>query len=258
MVVQPSEACRRCIQVIVEEGKFRFVVADSPELKQAIYRLRYQVYVEECGFEKPEDHPGGLETDPYEPHSLHLAALDEADHVVGTLRLVLHSERGFPIEHAAKIGFVGERPPPERITELSRLAVSRTYRRRREDGLYGVESYLTESEGGRLPDSGPPPLGWERRKRPMIVLGLYRLMYHMSKRMGLTHWYLITEKKIWFALKRYGFLFHQIGDPVEYHGLRIPYLGIVDENERHFAANYSELLEIMLAGLEDKYHPVIR
>ena len=31
-----------------------------------INRLRFQVYVNEWGFEKPEDHPGGVEQDDYD------------------------------------------------------------------------------------------------------------------------------------------------------------------------------------------------
>ena len=241
--------------MIAESSGFKFVIADTDELKQATYRLRYQVYVREYGFEKPEDHPGGLEMDEYEAHSIHLAALDNADQVVGTIRMVLSSEKGFPIEHAAKLEYVGEKPPPERTAEISRLAVSKAYRRRREDDMFGVESYLTESDGGILPDGSEPSSERERRKRPMIVLGLCRLMYHMSKRLGISHWYMITEKKLWFALKRYGFVFHQIGKPVEYHGTRIPYLAAVEEVERHLTAMSPDFFKLILLGLDEKYHP---
>jgi N-acyl amino acid synthase of PEP-CTERM/exosortase system len=240
-------------------GRFRFVQADSEELKKAIYRLRYRVYVEECGFERPEDHPDGFERDEYEPHAVHLAALDETGEVIGTIRIVRHSEKGFPIEHAAKIEFIGEKPPPERIGEVSRLTMSRSYRRRAENGLHGVESYLKKSEGGVLPDTGEMPAQAQYlvRKRPVVVLGLYRIMYHASKRLGLTHWYMITEKKVWYALRRYGFVFHQIGEPVEYHGTRIPYLGIIDEIESYLSSTNPDFFRMVLNGLEKEYHPKI-
>ena len=54
---------------------------------------------------------------------------------------------------------------------------------------------------------------------------------------------------------KYGFHFHQIGKPVEYHGLRIPYLGIIDEMEQSLAKTNPNMLKLMLAGLEEKYHP---
>ncbi len=240
---------------MLEYGKFRFVEADSEDLKKEIYRLRYRIYVEEFGFEKPEDHPGGLETDEYEPNSLHFAALRGDNNVIGTVRLVLHSHRGFPVEHAVKTEFIGEKPPGEKLGEISRLAVSRDFRRRKEDGRYGVESYLTQSEGGVLPDKGPVPQELKKRKNPVIVMGLYQIVYHATKRLGLSHWYMITEKKIYHSLRKFGFLFYQIGEPVEYHGTRIPYLGILHDIEQKLIRENPILLKLILRGLERQYHP---
>ncbi len=236
-------------------GKFRFVKADTEELKKETYKLRYQIYVEEFGFEDPEEHPGGMETDEYEPYSIHFAAIDHEDRVVGTIRLILNSEKGFPMEHAVELRFPGEKPPPEKTAEVSRLAVSRIYRRRREDGQYGVESYLKESEGGVVPDHGPPPEEYKKRKTPVIVMGLYQIMYHESKRLGLTHWYMITEEKVFNTFKRFGFLFYPIGEPVQYHGLRTPYLGVIHDMEQKVMHENPFLLKLVLRGLEKEYHP---
>ncbi len=69
---------------------------------------------------------------------------------------------------------------------------------------------------------------------------------------------MITEKKLFYALKKYGFLFHRIGESVEYHGERIPYLGIIDEIEKNLIKNDPDMLNIMLAGLEKEYHPSLK
>lgn len=211
--------------------------------------------MEEFGFERPEDHQRGLETDEYDPYSIHLAALNEDDEVIATLRLVLDSEKGFPIERAARIQFIGPKPAAGRIAEISRLAVSRVYRRRVEDGFYGIESYLPEAAGGVLTGVSGSSGQQEKRKRPVIVLGLYRLMYHVSKRRGLTHWYMVAEKKLWYALNRYHFYFHQIGEPVQYHGLRIPYLGIISETEDRVRQANPDFFRAALVGLEEEYRP---
>jgi N-acyl amino acid synthase of PEP-CTERM/exosortase system len=240
---------------MLESGKFKFIQADSEDLKKEIYRLRYKVYVEEFGFEKPEDHPGGLETDEYEPYSTHFAALKGDNDVIGTVRLVHHSEKDFPIEHAVETTFIGEKPPLEKIGEISRLAVSGDFRRRKEDGRYGVESYLTKSEGGVLPDKGPVPEEFKKRKNPVIVMGLYQILYQATKRQELSHWYMITEEKIFRSLKKFGFLFQQIGEPVEYHGIRIPYLGIINDIEQKLIRENPILLRMVLRGLEREYRP---
>jgi len=239
----------------IQYGQFRFGLVQDKAVLEDTFRLRHEVYVEEFGFERKEDHPNGLETDDYEENSIHFACLNESNSVVGTIRLVMDSEKGFPIEHATQTGFVGEKPERSKIGEISRLAVSRDLRRRKEDGMYGVESYLKRKEGGVLPDDGSIPEEMRGRKNPIIVLGLYQVLYHESRRRGLTHWYMITEKKLFFALKKYGFLFHQIGEPVEYHGQRTPYLGIIEEIEKTLIKNNPDMLKIMLTGLEKKYHP---
>ncbi|MFO7886052.1 MAG: PEP-CTERM/exosortase system-associated acyltransferase [Desulfobacteraceae bacterium] len=243
------------IDHVLTYGKFKFGIVDDEEIKEDTFRMRYEVYAEEFGFEKKEDHPNGLETDKYEDDSVHFACLNEHDSVVGTIRLVFDSERGFPIEHAVETGFVGEKPDRSRIAEISRLTVSKDLRRRKEDGMYGVESYLTKKEGGILPDDGTIPEEMKGRKNPIIVLGLYQVMYHESRRRGITHWYMITETKLFNALKKYGFLFHQIGDPVWYHGERNPYLGIIEEIERTLIKNNPDMLKVMLTGLEKEYYP---
>ena len=236
-------------------GKFRFGLVEDDAVRKDTFRMRYEVYVQEFGFEKREDHPDGFETDDYEKESIHFACLNENDSVIGTIRLVLNSEKGFPIEHAVKTTFIGKKPHPSKIAEISRLTVSKDLRRRKEDGMYGVESYIKEKEGGVLPDDGTIPEEMKGRKNPIIVLGLYQVMYHESKRRGLTHWYMITEKKVFYALKKYGFLFHQIGDPVQYHGERIPYLGNIDEIEKDLYRSNPDMVKIMLTGLEKEFHP---
>ena len=236
-------------------GKFTFGLVEDEQILTDTFRMRHEVYVQEFGFERAEDHPNGLETDDYENESVHFACLNDNGSVVGTIRLVLDSPKGFPIEHAVETTFIGEKPDPSKIGEISRLTVAKDLRRRKEDGMYGVESYLKVRDGGILPDDGTIPEEMKGRKNPIIVLGLYQVMYHESRRLGLSHWYMITETKLFHALKKYGFLFHQIGEPVEYHGQRIPYLGNVEEIERGLIKDNPDMLKIMLTGLEEKFHP---
>jgi len=243
------------IDKTIQYGKFRFGLVNDKDVLEDTFRVRHEVYVEEFGFERKEDHHNGLETDDYEDESIHFACLNENDSVVGTIRLVLGSDKGFPTENALKTDFIGEKPDRSKIGEISRLTVSKDLRRRKEDGMYGVESYLMKKEGGVLPDDGSIPEEMQGRKNPIIVLGLYQAMYQESRRLGLSHWYMITEDKLFYALSKYGFLFHKIGESIEYHGKRTPYLGIVEEVERTLIKNNPDMLKIMLTGLEKEYYP---
>ncbi|KPJ98147.1 MAG: hypothetical protein AMJ60_09285 [Desulfobacterales bacterium SG8_35] len=238
--------------------RIKFVEVDSEFLKKEIYRLRYDVYVSEFGFEKKEDHPAGLERDIYDSHAVELAAIEqinaESQKIIGTIRLILHSEHGFPIENAVPVDLTEARPPIDRIAEISRLTISREYRRRQGDGLFGVESYLKASEGGMLPDREEPQNA-KVRIQPYLILGLFKELYQVSKKLGITHWYMITEKKLWYALKRFDLIFRQIGEPVHYHGLRIPYLGIVEEIEQHLMKKHMDFYQDFLVGLDKRFWP---
>lgn len=66
---------------------------------------------------------------------------------------------------------------------------------------------------------------------------------------------MITEKKLWYALKRFDLIFRQVGEPVKYHGLRIPYMGVVAEIEKHMMSRHIDFYRDFLNGLDKKYWP---
>ena len=81
--------------------EFKFKKVDSEELLKEIYRVRYEVYCEECGFLPAGDYPNGLEIDQFDEHSIHFAAFAD-DAVIGTCRLVKYSVHGYPLNEHCK------------------------------------------------------------------------------------------------------------------------------------------------------------
>ena len=225
-------------------GKFKFVEASTRQLKEQVYRLRYEVYAIECGFENPRDFPDRLEQDEYDRHATHFVAMNEYDEVIGTIRIILDNEKGFPVDHAADTSGFRDRPRDRYLTEVSRLAVSKNMRRRAEDGLYGVESYLSVSRGGvaDVPNKHPKA---EKRQQPVIILGLYKAVYLKCRELGVTHMIMITEEKLFHALCRFGFIFQQIGPCVEYHGARTPYGTSWADIERHMSEKHKDILAFL-------------
>src|SRR5690554_4311475 len=51
--------------------EFSFNLAITPFEKERVYRLRYEVYCDELGYEKPADSSNKLEYDVYDQHSIH-------------------------------------------------------------------------------------------------------------------------------------------------------------------------------------------
>ncbi len=102
-----------------------------------LFRLRYQVYCDECGFEDPKEYPEMMERDKYDDHAIHFGNTVEGHREMGgAVRMILNSKMGFPIE---KNFFIDQELLPTfertKIAEISRLAISKTFRRRASDGI---------------------------------------------------------------------------------------------------------------------------
>lgn len=202
---------------------FKGIVADTPELVEAAQRLRYQVYCVENQFESPADNPDGLERDHYDSHSAHALLLHRQSGIpVGTLRMVMHkrgSAKGTLPLHSIcrdprlfRPGFL----PLEVTAEISRFAISKKFRRRTEDGSYGVPYDLEELEFDA------------RRVIPHMALGLITVGLQICLSFGIEYIVATMEPALLRLLSRFGIEFDDIlGSPIEYHGVRQPCYGSI-------------------------------
>lgn len=227
-------------------SNFTFKKIDSQELLEQVYRLRFHVYARECHFIKEEDYPEGKETDKFDPYSIHFAAIDEKGFVVGSVRLVLNSPLGFPIEEHSRGSLLIKKDKLSRqqLAEISRLVISKTHRRRKGDGLYyALPVEDKEGEGN-----------FRRRVRPM-VFGLYKLLYQESKRLGITCWYAAMEDSLYQLLRSHGFSFFPIGEYIEYFGKVRPYLGTIEDIERNVQILRPDYYQYFIEGLDNTLLP---
>ena len=173
------------------------------------FRLRYEVYCEEMGFLPPGDYPDGLETDSHDGQSLHFGSFNTDEAIVGTVRLVRGNGIGeMPMDQHCEL-FPDERrrlSAMPNIVEVSRLAVSRNYRRRAGDGQYG----LSGLPGASDPSMPAPPQDRRRVAYP-TVLRLYRVMYHTLKRNGTVDILASMEVTLYRVLRALRFPFREIG-----------------------------------------------
>lgn len=227
---------------------FEFRRITSPEAMEEVYRLRYQVYCNECRFIDPKDYPDGIETDEYDRHSAHFGAYDGEGRLVGSVRLILSSPRRFPIEeHCPTLDVDPLKVSPRKSAEISRLTISKLYRRRAQDGLY----YEPRAEDVAVQDKGQY---FMRRVRPM-AFGLYREMYHESKRLGIRYWYALMEKTLRTLLKIHGFVFNPIGREVDFYGLVTPYLADIVELEKNVHEKFPQFYDYFMEHLEPQLQP---
>lgn len=219
---------------------FDFVrVAMADPLWTDVQRLRYDVYCEELRLLDPEKYLTRLESDEFDVHSVHFAALNRQKEAVATMRLVRDSALRFPLEgRAASLWPAFYELPRDTTVEISRLILAKHYRRRANDGRYGI--------GGRGSDASAG--GEQRSPYPLILFGLFRLMFEESLRTGLTHWLAAMEPWLQSFLDRYGFTFTPVGSPIEYFGEVVPYSARIEDIFRTVAEMKPEVLQMVLGG----------
>lgn len=193
------------------EGSLIFKRIDSQDLLLEVYRLRFQVYCKERHFIDESDCPNGYETDEFDKSALHFGAFDLSGQIIGTVRLIFPSCEKFPVEKlCADLKFGGSMPPRTECAEISRLTISKLYRKRTEGEK--ASSYI-------------------HRVSP-IVIGLCDEIYQSCRRSAITHALALMEKPLWTLLKLQGFIFDPIGPEVDFFGKVTPYLGSALEFEK--------------------------
>jgi N-acyl amino acid synthase of PEP-CTERM/exosortase system len=153
--------------------------------------------------------------------------------------MIINSGKGFPIEKHCRIDRDLSVLDKDRFGEISRLAISKDYRKRATDSVYFNGKTLEEAEIDSI-------FGGNRKMGNDIVLGLYKCIYQESLERGNQYILAVMARGLYLLLKRVGILFEPIGPAQYYHGLRAPYLGKIDtmlqELTTRNPALYSEFL----------------
>ncbi|HTV45042.1 MAG TPA: PEP-CTERM/exosortase system-associated acyltransferase [Stellaceae bacterium] len=201
------------------------IPADSAELLEKVFRLRFQVYCIERGFEDAAAFPDGREQDGDETRSLHSLLLDRATgSAVGTVRLILPDPaRPLPVFKIIGAGRLHDTGLPLATTaEVSRFAVAKAFRSRLEAGWRG--------------GVGRVAAGCREPALQLLTFGLIRAIVMMGALGEVTHVVAMMEPALRRLLGRLGIAFHPLGGPVQHHGLRQPgwaVLAHLGERVRH-------------------------
>lgn len=214
------------------------------------YALRCRVYCEERGFLPIENYPEGIEQDEFDDYSLHFGSFDAEGEMVGSARLVLRGPLRFPMfghcvidpEWQQKLETI------PRLVEISRLVVSRRYRRRAQDGFYGIQAPGDLARPSPFAPSSAAQT--ERRDQFSVAVSLFKAMYHAAWHLHLTHALSAMELTLLRLLQRYHFPFEKIGSESDYFGPVTPFIMDVAKMEERLAADYPELHQEFHHGLD--------
>lgn len=226
---------------------FELIPATTEALKLEVYKLRYQVYCLETGFEAHEDCKSAIdaegrqfyyEIDGFDDRSVHYLIRHRATNVfAATTRLILPNtdelDVPFPIEIHCKLRErLDGREIRGRLGETSRYAISKDFKRR--VGEPGTLVGVSDKTVFRKDDG-------QRKTLPHLSMGLVACLMRATRDYGIDYWYAVMEPALFRMLQRYGINFKEIGPAVDYHGQRMPCVINVDE---------------MLASIKQTNYPV--
>ncbi len=201
---------------------FEVITADTPELLEQAFRLRYAVLCTEArlpGFEAAR-YPNGMETDGYDRHAHHLLLKHRpSGDFIGGARLIFPDpsdpEKLFPVEQHTQIDpalIDISKLSRQHIAEISRFILVGRYSRRREQRRRSEKSAASEKR---------EPL--DRRHFPHPVLAIAVGIIRLCARQGITHWLSAMEPAMNRLLGHHELQLDPVGPLIDYHGPRRPY-----------------------------------
>ena len=173
---------------------FFYTTEQESELKE-LFKIRYRVYCEEYNYISKENTKNGLEKDEWDSHSTHFIIRDEEKEIAATVRMILNSDDSFPLLGNFKIDVDTSSVNLSKAAEISRLIVTKKYRRHH------------------------------------LLLVLIKGMYLFVKEKGLENVFSVMDDKLLPMLTKIGLPFRKIGPPSIYQGLTYPCMLNVKEFE---------------------------
>lgn len=209
----------RLLNRFQEDFLFRIAINEKDRINA--FRLRYQVYCEELGYEEPTDTFRGLEYDVHDSNSIQcLIKHRKSGITAGGMRLVLPrpdnicSFSKLPLQNYAEQSLTHSKYHPlllddDSICEVSRLAISPLFRNR------SSNAKVAESIKARHSFSDD-----EKKSFSAIIIGLFLSTYALVGLAKKRHVFAMMEPRLPRLLRMSGFNFTQVGETINFHGKR--------------------------------------
>jgi N-acyl amino acid synthase of PEP-CTERM/exosortase system len=222
---------------------FYAVHANTPELKTLAYKLRYKVYAEEYGddvFKTGNDLK--IETDEYDDEACHCLLFHKpTDTPIGYIRLVPYNERSkrqLPLEHICHNSFDDNlislaELRTHKTGEISRMAIESSFRRRAYDVSFQLRDKSSSVTNNR------------RMKINYLPLCIALMGILSSQEAQLSYSVALMEPKLAKLLKMFGIHLRKIGDIVEFHGQRAPFIHYPQAAHDHLRTEFRELFALI-------------
>lgn len=230
--------------------RFELTAALDPDAIDQVFRIRHDVYCRDLGWEPVR--ADGRESDEFDAHSYHcLLRTRDTGEPVGCSRLIVarpdDPTRPLPFEDSCS-GVLDrcladpQQMPRGSLGEVSRLAVLRSYRRRKGE----------EAEPASLSSDDFAPRGEEDRF-PFIPVSLYLGAAAIARHFDVEHVFVLTEPRLARHFARIGFDIRPVGGQVEHHGVRVPSLLSSSKVVQNLRPMIRPLYDVIEAAVGDSF-----
>jgi len=223
--------------------------ANNKKLRESAFRIRYQVYCKEIGFNGADTEGIERETDEYDKQSRHCLLIHKpTNRPIGCARLImadpLRPELPLPFEKywlntIDKNLFDPDEFLPGQVVEFSRIAVIEEFRRK------NVIQHVHPA-GNRM----QPLKIHSNSNSPVIPLSLFLASLSMLISSDAEYGFAMMEPKLARLLRRFGIIFEQVGEGINHFGWRSPFIIHRDNVLRYFKRGVGDLFFEINKSLE--------
>lgn len=204
---------------------FDVIKADSEELKDIAYRLRYEVYCKDNNFLPAENYPDGREKDQFDDHATHFLLYHKpTDSFIGTLRLNVPQPRNpltsFELQKLCDHPLLQIENRVMGMCEISRFCMVSSFRKRDRDGSLLPAYY--EQQGSDEENCKPEGIIFFRRRIPYAPLGLLQAAFKEALVHKITNCVMALEPRQIPAFARLGMTYRVLGPRLSFHGEQQP------------------------------------
>ena len=221
---------------------FSMVKAVTPQEKDLAYKLRHDVFHNDCGFHDLGNLSSELlEKDEYDDQAIHsLLFHKETDQAIGYIRLIIANgnyKNALPVETYYKRQFnlkslAKKTIDHEKRCEISRMSLISSFRRRKAD------FYLKKDASDSIAESRRYPVNY------LPICLIFAVMHSMQDE-KMNYALAFVEKRLPLFLKHFGAQISQIGEPVECYGSRAPVILHLKESYDHLQQEYQKLYKFI-------------
>jgi N-acyl amino acid synthase of PEP-CTERM/exosortase system len=205
------------------DSTFELLRADTPELKERVFQLRYDVFCRENKFEHAPYDDDIFEYDAYDDRAVHFLLMHKpSGEPAGTLRLILPNDeypsQSFPVQKLARHPLLRSDSKILTLCEISRFCMASRFRRRERDGR--LLSAYCDQDVVQVQKNGRPALF--RRLIPYAPAALLRGAFEAALEARITEGLWMVDTNHLESLKKIGFECRPLGPHVNHHGGQQP------------------------------------